>query len=189
MSSNVLAMRYAAALFAAATDIGKEDEVAQDLHTLTAALDNQDLADVFYHLQLTAVAKRRILEPVLAELLQEQISRNFVWLLFAKGRERQMKAIGEAYLAKLRAARGQVVAEVTSARQLSGDDLNRLTEWVQQLTGSSSVELVTSVNKGVLGGVRVRVADTVYDGSLSRRLQMLQRQLKRAQVKQAGVSN
>lgn len=190
MRSSAVARRYAAALYAAADEQGQADAVSADLVALTEALAaSSDLAGVFHHLQLTAAEKQAMLNPVFSQLLQSALTKNLVALLFHKGRENQILAINEEFQSALRQARQEVMAEVTAIRQLDSDELARLSALVQQLTGCRQVTIEQRVDPSILGGVIVRVGDRVFDGSLARRLATLRRQLKQAQVNQAGVSS
>lgn len=190
MQSNTVARRYATALVAAASDRQQVEEVSADLLALVEALrGSHELAVVWNHLQLTADQKREMLSPVFKSLLNSEQTRNLVSLLFDKGRENQIEAINEDYQAALRQARQEVLAEVTAMRELSAAEMAELTTLVKQLTGCRTVTLKTQIDQQILGGVIVRVGDRVYDGSLARRLDNLRRQLKQAQVKQAGVSS
>lgn len=190
MSSNTIALRYALALFAVAKEQNKVDAVAEDLEALVAALRaNPDFLQAFTHLQRSPQEKQDMLAPVLGQLLLEGISQNFVSLLFSKGRESNVFAMFEAYLQARRELRGEVQATVTAVRELSEAEQTGIVDLVKGLTGSQAVTLDLETDKSILGGLVLRVGDTVYDGSLARRLQALQDRLMQAQVKQAGVSS
>ncbi|MGI6359382.1 MAG: ATP synthase F1 subunit delta [Bacillota bacterium] len=190
MSSNVVAKRYATALFEAASEGKQADVVSADLSALASALGaSPELALIWNHRQLTAEQKRLMLQPALSRLLQSELTKNLVNLLFEKDREAELADINEEYQAALRETRQEVLAEVTVIRELSDEQRARLSQLVQRLTGCRTVELEQRIDKGILGGVILRVGDRVYDGSLARRLDSLRRQLKQAQVKQAGVSS
>ncbi len=190
MLSNAVARRYATALFAAASARQQVDAVSADLLSLVATLQaSREFAGIWHHLQLTADQKRQTLNPVLEPLLKSEQTRNLVSLLFDKGREGQIEAISEDFHAALRQSRQEVLAEVTTTRDLEADEEAKITALVKQLTGCRTVTLAKQVDPGIMGGVIVRVGDRVYDGSLARRLDNLRRRLKQAQVKQAGVSS
>jgi F-type H+-transporting ATPase subunit delta len=67
---------------------------------------------------------------------------------------------------------GQVEVEVRTAEPLSADLLSQV---AQQLTVSlgKHVDLQTQVDPNLMGGMVVRVGDTVYDGSLLNRLEQM----------------
>ncbi len=190
MANSTVAVRYAQALFAAATEKQQTEEVAKQLDVLAEALQaSPDFQRIFHHLQLTPAQKQKVLAPILEQLLGGELMGNFMTLMFRKRREAEFYNIREAYQAILRAAKGEVIAGITVTRELSQDEQTQLVTTVKQLTGARSVDINVVVDKSILGGLIIRVGDRVYDGSLVRRLQALKQQLMQAQVKQAGVSS
>ena len=69
-------------------------------------------------------------------------------------------------------AEGRVHARVTVAREMSATDQAALTASLSKSLGKIVVPHVT-VNEQILGGVIVRVGDTVMDGSVRRRLAVM----------------
>lgn len=67
---------------------------------------------------------------------------------------------------------GRVHANVTMAKDASDEDRNLLAEQLSRVLGKTVVPHVT-VNPAILGGVVVRVGDTVMDGSVRKRLATL----------------
>ena len=67
------------------------------------------------------------------------------------------------------ARRGEVVAHVTAAGDLSEQQRNRLTEILSRIY-SHPVSVQLNVDPAVLGGLQIEVADEVIDGSISSRL-------------------
>jgi F-type H+-transporting ATPase subunit delta len=190
MSSRVVAERYARALFDAALEQKLVEAVADDLSALMQALTHSpELERFFFHRQLTPVKKQTMLMPVLERVLEKQITRNFILLLWQKKREAELASIVAAYQSALRQSRGELVAEVTATRQLSASELEQLGQQVKAMTGCQNVELQTQIDTSLLGGVVLRIGDKVYDGSLARRLQQLRQKILQAQVHQSGVSS
>ncbi len=190
MSSKVIAERYARALMAAASDQSLVEAVADDLAALMQALaQSPEFEQLFFHQHLAPAKKQELLQSILAGLLQEQITRNFILLLWQKKRGSELPAIVASYQAALRQLRGELVAEVTTTRQLGESELRQLGEQIKTLTGCQAVELQTRIDKSILGGLILRIGDKVYDGSLARRLQQLRQKLLQAQVHQSGVSS
>jgi ATP synthase F0 subunit b/ATP synthase F1 delta subunit len=67
------------------------------------------------------------------------------------------------------ARRGEVVAHVSAAAELSDDQRTRLTEVLSRIYGHP-VALQTQVDSKLLGGLRIAVGEEVVDGTLSSRL-------------------
>ena len=61
--------------------------------------------------------------------------------------------------------KGEAVAEVTSAAELSADAVKNLEDALSTITGKKITAVVT-VDKSILGGVVAKVGSTLYDASI-----------------------
>jgi F-type H+-transporting ATPase subunit delta len=96
----------------------------------------------------------------------------FLKVVSKHGRLDCLRAIARAARKQLDAARGRVEVLVESAAPLSNPLRERIKARLTQLLGREVI-LKTSVNENLLGGLMVRVGDTVYDASLSARLKRM----------------
>ena len=71
------------------------------------------------------------------------------------------------------AERGQILARVTSAHPLSGSMANEISKQLKTDRGAKSVEIETSVDPSLLGGVKIETPGHELDGSLYRRLKAI----------------
>ena len=93
-----------------------------------------------------------------------------------RGRIEQLPRVA-AEFRRLDDQRNNIVhATVTSAAPLEADEVEAIRSRLEGLTGSS-VDLETSVDADLLGGVVVRVGDRLIDGSVRGRLERLRNQL------------
>lgn len=100
----------------------------------------------------------------------------FLQALVSKGRQRSLGAVAREYAALVDEAEGRVHAEVTLAQPASEADRALLAQQLSARLGKQVVPHVR-VNPAILGGVVVRVGDTVMDGSVRRKLGRLRAQL------------
>ena len=118
---------------------------------------------------------------VLARALQDRYPRLFVRFfqaLVTKGRQRLLGEIVAEYQALVDEVEGRVHARVTLATAPSEADQTALTASLSRVLGKQVVPHV-SVDPAILGGVIVRVGDSVMDGSVRKRLVTLRRTLLR----------
>lgn len=116
---------------------------------------------------------------VLARALGERMPRLFVrFLETLVNNRRQMliPAIATEYQALVDEATGRVHAQVTLSREPATEERDALARELSRVLGRQVVPHVV-VNPEILGGVVVRVGDTVMDGSVRRRLAMLEHSL------------
>ena len=182
-----VAKRYAGALFAVAQRNGILDAVAADL-----TLMHRRMTDVPY---LRAI----LMEPLVSDTRKNSVadeafgdrvtaaSLNFLKLLIRKRREDLVEECAREFRVLLAAYANTAEAEATSAVALSPEQTAKLTEKLQALTGKT-ITLTASIDPALIGGVIVRIGDTVMDGSVRGKLERLERQLSGANAQGAMVS-
>jgi F-type H+-transporting ATPase subunit delta len=112
---------------------------------------------------------------VLSEALADRVPRLFLKFLQAmvhKRRQMLIPVVSDEYNLLIDEVEGRVHANVTMARDASDEDRNVIAEQLSRVLGKTVVPHVT-VNPVILGGVIVRVGDTVMDGSVRKRLATL----------------
>ena len=180
MSETAVARVYAQALFDAAREAGAVERVGRELGDFVAALAaSAPLRHALHDPQIDSAAKRRVAgelthdaHPLLANALQ---------LMLEKGRAAALPALGEHY-GRLAAREAEIVTvEVTTAVALTGASREGLAEKVRAATGRR-VELAERVDPAVIGGLVLRVGDTIVDGSVRARINQLRRRLQTAEV-------
>lgn len=168
-AEGILDLRYARALFAAAREAGRIDEVREGLAAAARAMgDDRDLARLLADPFASRARKRDALVAAAQDRGGETIAR-FVAVVVHRRRESRLPFLLAIYDRLVREARGVVAARVQAAVALSAEQKTRLVEALHAVTGKT-VELEEEVQPGFLGGIRVLVGDTVYDGTLRRRL-------------------
>ncbi len=121
---------------------------------------------------------------VLSEALADRVPRLFLKFLQAmvhKRRQMLIPHVSDEYNLLIDEAEGRVHANVTMAREASDEDRNVLAEQLSRVLGKTVVPHVT-VNPAILGGVIVRVGDTVMDGSVRKRLATLRSRMMRGRL-------
>jgi F-type H+-transporting ATPase subunit delta len=84
-----------------------------------------------------------------------------------------LEAIGKQYQALLRKLNQTVLAEVTSAVELSDSQKQSVREKVQAITSAHQVELDTKIDPDLIGGVIIKVGSQVVDASLRGQLRRI----------------
>lgn len=171
-----VAKRYAGALFAVAERHGILDAVASDL-----TLIHRFLTEVPY---LRAI----LMQPLVSDSRKNSVadeafgdrvtaaSLNFLKLLIRKRREDLIEECAREFRTLLADRNNTADAEASSAVALTPDQTERLTRSLQALTGKT-IRLTAHVDTSLVGGVVVRIGDTVLDGSVRGKLERLERQL------------
>lgn len=172
-----VARRYALALLNTAARLDCVEAVRRDLEALTAARRQSPAFQRVVDSPLVSLDdKRRILREALRDA--EELTRRFVDLLVVKRRVDLLPAVFEEYVRSADEARGIARVYVTSAAPLSDDDRARIASVMRRRLGRD-VHLIVRVEPALLGGVTVRVGDTVWDGSVRGALEVMRERMVR----------
>lgn len=175
LSEGRVARRYAGALFAAARRLGRVAEVDADLQSiLEARRDSPAFRQVLESPLIPAERKKRIMERALSGV--EPLTRAFMDLLISKRRTDALPAIREEYRRFADEAAGIARVHVTVAAPITESELAQLRAALETQCGRR-VELNVRVEPAVLGGVIVRIGDTVWDGSVRGALETMKEEM------------
>jgi F-type H+-transporting ATPase subunit delta len=169
-----VARRYAAALFDAVAEGGDEaiEAAGADLNVIEEMLKNIPyLRAVLLQPLVTDERKNTVIRDAFASRLGE-LPLNFLLLLIRKRREGLIDQIIADFRRLADERAGRVEAFVESSVALTDDQVERLQAALHQRTGKT-VKLTASVDARMLGGVRVRIGDSIIDGALSSQLERI----------------
>ncbi|MFN8629599.1 MAG: ATP synthase F1 subunit delta [Chloroflexota bacterium] len=169
------ARRYAEAAFQVALADDTLDVWAEDLRYAANVLG---LADVEQIVDSPAVplADRQALVAKLLEGRIQPGALRLVDLMVARGRVSSLTRVADQYTRLLNTHRGIVMATVTSAVPLTGDETAAIRARVEAMA-NARVELQTVVDPALIGGVTIQVRDQLLDASIRGRLERLRDQL------------
>lgn len=168
-----LAGRYALALFSLARDENKLDAVSASLAGLKQALAD---SDDFRTLTTSPLIGREASAAGAAAAVEamglDPLTKNFVGVLARNRRLGQLGAIIRAFNLLAAGHRGEITAEVTSARPLAADQVEALKTNLRSRYGSD-IAVDLQVDPEILGGLVVKVGSRMIDGSIRTKLDTL----------------
>jgi F-type H+-transporting ATPase subunit delta len=163
---------YAEALFGAARERDELEEVFSDLQEFVTALrETEELRLFFYGGQIPERQKRRALDG-LTEGMKTSTT-NFLKVLVDNGREEILDEVLNRYEELVKEHLGRVEVEVTTAVELSEEQLDRLKERLEGVLEGREVILEANVNHDLIGGAVFRFGGRLMDGSIRGRLESL----------------
>ncbi|HWY61468.1 MAG TPA: F0F1 ATP synthase subunit delta [Rhizomicrobium sp.] len=165
-----LAGRYATAVFELAHDEKAIDAVAADFAALRSAIQTSaDLARLVRSPAFSSEDQAKALKAVLEKMGVSPLTHKFVALLVFKRRLFALEGIIAAYNRKVARLKGEVEAEITSARPLSGSETEDLTRMLKSQLGREP-RLQTCVDPALLGGLVVKLGSRMIDSSIRTKL-------------------
>lgn len=177
----VVAKRYAKALFQAVQDQGLVAEAETQLKLIVDVFEeNADVRAFLVAPNITLETKKQALHAAFGDKVSQPVL-NMVNLLIERGREGHLSAVLDAYLQVAGEALGRIDAQVMSPTPLGEDEQAKLAAKFSELLGKQ-VRITNIVNRELLGGLTVRIGDTLYDGSLKGKLERLEKTLQTAAI-------
>lgn len=169
------ARRYAEAAFELATRDGAHDAWRDGLGFAAAVLGEPRIARAASDPGQPFAERQKLIERLLGTHVSESVA-NLARLLAKRGRLDILPLVASEYQRLLNRQRGVVEATVTSAAPLDEAETDALKAHIQTMTGAD-VDLRTAVDPELIGGLTVRVGDTLLDASVRGRLERLREQL------------
>ena len=163
---------YAGALFEAARERSELEDVLSDLGEFVSALhESEELRLFFYGGQVPERQKRRAIDG-LTEGMKTSTT-NFLKVLVDNGREEIVEEALGRYEQLVKEHLGKIEVGVTTAVELSQEQLDRLKERLKGTLEGKEVVLETNVDPELIGGAVFRFGGRMMDGSVRGRLESL----------------
>ncbi|WP_424766601.1 F0F1 ATP synthase subunit delta [Paenibacillus sp. sgz302251] len=173
----VVAKRYAKALFELASQQQVVAEVEAQLKLVAESIEQDQEIQKFLSLpNVEAEKKAALLKSAFGDHISALVL-NTLELLISRRRHGVIAAVYAAYTKIAGEMLGQAHATVYSAKRLSEEELAVVAAQFGQLTGKTIIAQQI-LEPELLGGVKVRIGDRLYDGSLSGKLDRLQKSIK-----------
>ena len=169
MTTSEIAGTYARVLFDLASAADAVDEAGESINTLVESVRGHiDLRHALSDTQVPAEKKRDILRELFGENVTPEVLA-VVSLAVDRGHTDNLGDIARIFGDIAEAERGILVAEVTTAIELDDATRASITKKMSASLGRP-VTLRERVDASIVGGVVIKVAGRVLDGSLSSQL-------------------
>lgn len=178
MKQTILARRYAKAAFSIGTENGKFEEYNECLQAVADLYKaNPDVVDALTNPLYPVDIRGKVMSGIVKSMDVDSVMSNFLNLLVEKKRAEILPEIAEEFKAMVDDAQNVSHGTVVSAVELSDDLQGKIQKTLEKLTGKK-VELTTSVDPTIIGGMVAKVGDLVLDGSIKTQLAGLKESIK-----------
>ena len=161
--------RYALALYEVAEQNGKVDEYIKDLKEICDLMyNNKEFYEVIKHPQISTTKKKKTFINIFKGKIDEELL-SFLLLLIEKDRilylREKLNEMEKIHLER----HNTLTAIVKTAVEMTDDEYNRLKSKLENKY-DKNILLHQEVDKSIIGGVYVRVGNTVIDGTIKSKL-------------------
>jgi F-type H+-transporting ATPase subunit delta len=173
-----IAQVYARSLFEVAQEQDKLDEVRDQIGQFADALgESRELQTFFFSPYFSTEEKKKGLDSALDGA--DETVENFLALLIENHRMPALFRVRRELDAMWQDVNKLLPVQITSAIELDGAVARQIGDEIGRQTGRK-VDLTSTVDPDVLGGIVVRVGNSILDASIRTRLERLRKQVARA---------
>ncbi|MCH1570552.1 MAG: ATP synthase F1 subunit delta [Longimicrobiales bacterium] len=181
MRDETVARNYAETLFELASRNDALQQYGEAIETVAKLIDEDETFRLFMETpRIDDADKKAVVKKSFGDHVPKHVV-NFVLVTIDKRRQRLLRSISQQYHALLDAHMGREHVQVTVARALDDTTREVITEKLSAALGTEAIPHIR-VDAGIIGGLVVRTGDTIYDGSIRRRLEGMRRRLLEADL-------
>jgi F-type H+-transporting ATPase subunit delta len=169
------ARRYAEAAFQVASRDKTVERWRSELETAAAIVADEKVGRALANPSVPLEERMASAEETFSRIVARPVL-NLIGLMLRRGRIQELPRLAAEFRRLDNIRQGITLATATSASPLSRDEIQALTERMEQFTGGR-VQLDVQLDPSLLGGLVVRVGDRLIDGSVRSRLERLRNQL------------
>lgn len=176
MANEQVARRYAQAVFGIAVEQQNLPRWRSELNDIAVVLAESEAGPLLADSHIPLQKRQDMLERILDV---QPLALNFAKLLLQKGRSLEARAIANSFQRMADEHEGIVHAQFTSAIELSPEQVGTIEQRLSKETGKT-VTATAHTDPAILGGLIIRIGDTLIDGSIRTRLKRLRQELEGA---------
>ena len=179
--SSGIASRYAAAVFDLSAESNALEALESDISALETALDDSaDLSEMIRSPLHGRDEQAAAIGAVASKMGLSDTMTNTLRLMASKRRLFVVPQMLSTLRARISEARGEVTAEVTSAKALTEAQVTNLKETLKASVGRE-VNIKASVDEALIGGLVIKMGSRMIDTSIASKMSQLQNTMKEAQ--------
>ncbi|MDR7073520.1 F0F1 ATP synthase subunit delta [Fictibacillus barbaricus] len=172
----IVAKRYALALYEVA-GVAKLEETVAELRVVKHVLEsNKDLQKVLSHPKVTKGQKKELIKESIGAELSTPVM-NTIFLMVDRNRYLFITEMAAQFIELANEAQGIADAQVYSVRPLTDDELQKMEQTFAAKVGKRALRINNIVDPSLVGGVKIRIGNRIFDGSISGKLNRMERQL------------
>ena len=171
------AERYSLALYELANESNLLKQIeSQSLSILDLIDSSEDFSNLIKDPTNSQEDLLKIINIISNNNKFENLLKNFLSFLIIKRRFFYVDQILKSFIETCSKKRGELKAELKSAKELSNDEISKITDELTQ-NFSSKIKLNYKYDKSLIGGLVVQVGSTMVDTSIKNKLQQIENRM------------
>ncbi len=171
------AERYSLALFELSEEKGLLSKIEdQSLSILNLVDQSKDFSNLIKDPTINQEDLLKVISTISKNNKFEALFQNFLCFLIKKRRFFFIERILKSFIEICSKKRGELKAELKSAKELSNEEIAKITEELTK-NFSSKIKLNYEYDKSLIGGLVVQVGSTMFDTSIKNKLQQIENRM------------
>lgn len=168
---------YGSALFEVALEHKTLDTTLEEvLFVKQTFLENEDLNKLLLHPNIEKEEKIKVIENIYKGKVSDELTGLMVMMVM-KGHQRDFLSVFDYVINAIKEEKGIGIAYISSAVALSKVQKERIEQKLLDTTKYHQIEGVYHVDSSLIGGLVIRIQDTVVDSSLKTQIAKLSKSL------------
>ena len=172
--SDTSANRYSLALYELANESNTLSKIEENSHVILKLISiNKDFNNFIKDPTISRDNLNQVIKKISDSFSLEVLFKNFLSFLITKRRFFYIQQILKNFNEICSEKRGEIKAEIKSAKNLTQDEISKIT---QELTNNfkSEIKLNYTHDQSLIGGLVIQIGSTMIDTSIKKKLQQLE---------------
>ena len=171
------AERYSLALFELSEENNLLSQIEeQSLSVLNLINQSKDFFNLIKDPTTSQEDLSKVINKIAASNKFDNLFKNFLNFLIQKRRFFFIERILKSFIEICSKKRGELIAELKSAKKLSSDEIKKITDELS-MNFSSKIKLNYKYDESLIGGLVVQVGSTMVDTSIKNKLQQIENRM------------
>ena len=171
------AERYSLALFELSEENNLLSQIEeQSLSVLNLINQSKDFFNLIKDPTTSQEDLSKVINKIAASNKFDNLFKNFLNFLIQKRRFFFIERILKSFIEICSKKRGELIAELKSAKKLSSDEIKKITDELS-MNFSSKIKLNYKYDESLIGGLVVQVGSTMVDSSIKNKLQQIENRM------------
>ena len=172
--SDTSANRYSLALYELASESNSLIKIEENSQAILKLISSsKDFSNLIKDPTVSSDILNQVIEKISYNFSLEVLFKNFLSFLISKRRFFYVQQILKSFNEICSEKRGELKAEIKSAKNLTQDEINRITEELSN-NFKSEIKLNYTHDQSLIGGLVVQIGSTMIDTSIKKKLQQLE---------------
>lgn len=168
---------YGSALFEVAMETNTLDSTLEEVTFVRQSfLENEELMKLLLHPNIEKDSKISVVENIYKGKISDEIT-GLLTMLITKGHQKDIISVLDYVIGAIKEEKGIGIAHISSAVELTGDQKAKIEKKLLETTDYKKIEGNYDVDKSLIGGLVIRISDTVVDSSLKTQINNLSKTL------------